>query len=266
MNSGFNYQEAFSRNIGWFTEEEQEKLKNTRVAIPGVGGVGGEYLIALTRLGIQNFTIADFDVFETANFNRQYGANTHTIGEDKVSIMKSMAKQINPNVNIQTFGKLDTEGLAYQFVYMADILADSIDFFEIEARRELFRAAARDHIPAITCAPIGMGCSYSIFLNNGKDITFDQACGFKPYDDVSIQSVKFLKFLTGVSNQPGSYLVDPTAIDIPNKKAPSTIIGIKLCAAIMAANIVKIVLKRGTIKPAPTVHFFDPFLEVHKHF
>ena len=54
----WSYEEAFSRNLGIFTKEEQETLRNSRVAIIGMGGVGGVHLMTLTRLGIGKFTIA----------------------------------------------------------------------------------------------------------------------------------------------------------------------------------------------------------------
>ena len=59
-NFTFDYNEAFSRNIGWITEQEQGILKSKRIAIAGMGGVGGSHLLTLTRLGVGNFNIADF--------------------------------------------------------------------------------------------------------------------------------------------------------------------------------------------------------------
>ena len=70
MTNAFNYHQAFSRNIGWVTAEEQELLRHKRVAIAGMGGVGGIHLLTLARLGIGAFHIADFDVFDIVNFNR----------------------------------------------------------------------------------------------------------------------------------------------------------------------------------------------------
>lgn len=65
----FDYSRAYSRNIGWVTEAEQQVLRSKRIAIGGMGGVGGSHLLTLTRLGIGNFHIADFDRFELANFS-----------------------------------------------------------------------------------------------------------------------------------------------------------------------------------------------------
>ena len=74
MTVAFDYQQAFSRNIGWMTTEEQTVLRGKKIAIAGMGGVGGSHLLTLTRLGLGAFHIADFDQFELANFNRQAGA------------------------------------------------------------------------------------------------------------------------------------------------------------------------------------------------
>ena len=74
----FSYQEAFARHLGLFNPEEQKRLRSSRVAIAGMGGVGGIHLITLARLGIGAFHIADPDHFELVNFNRQYGATPAT--------------------------------------------------------------------------------------------------------------------------------------------------------------------------------------------
>ena len=79
----FDYADAFSRNIGWVTKEEQGTLRKKRVAIAGMGGVGGIHLLTLARLGIGSFYIADFDEFEVHNFNRQVGATMSSIGRPK---------------------------------------------------------------------------------------------------------------------------------------------------------------------------------------
>ena len=99
----FEYNKAFSRNIGWVTDEEQQILRHKRVAIAGAGGVGGVHLLTLARLGIANFNISDFDDFEVHNFNRQSGAFMSTLGEQKVDVMEKMALDINPEATIKSF-------------------------------------------------------------------------------------------------------------------------------------------------------------------
>ena len=61
MTAAFNYEQAFKRNIGWVTPEEQQLLRRRRVAVAGLGGCGGSHVTTLARLGVGAFTLADFD-------------------------------------------------------------------------------------------------------------------------------------------------------------------------------------------------------------
>src|SRR5437763_15896278 len=99
----FSYDEAFSRNIGWLTAAEQRALRGKRVAIAGVGGVGGVHLLTLARLGSGAFSIADFDTFDVANFNRQVGALVSTVGRPKAEVLAKAALDINPELDLQLF-------------------------------------------------------------------------------------------------------------------------------------------------------------------
>ena len=87
----FSYHEAFSRNLGLVCASEQKDLRNARVAIPGLGGVGGSHLQALARMGVGAFHLADPDQFELVNFNRQAGASIQTVGRPKVDVMAETA-------------------------------------------------------------------------------------------------------------------------------------------------------------------------------
>ena len=96
----FAYDVAFSRNIGWVTESEQLQLQNCRVAVGGLGGVGGNHAITLARLGIGRFTITDLDTFDWPNINRQSGAFASTIGQAKLDTMAKSLADINPDVEV----------------------------------------------------------------------------------------------------------------------------------------------------------------------
>ena len=89
----FDYDEAFSRNIGWLTAAEQTLLRGKRVAIAGLGGVGGAHVLTLARLGIGAFNLADFDAFALPNFNRQAGAVVSTLGRAKTDVIAEMARR-----------------------------------------------------------------------------------------------------------------------------------------------------------------------------
>ena len=101
----FNYDVAFSRNIGWVTHDEQTSLRNKRVAIAGCGGVGGLHSLTLARLGVGKLNISDFDQFDIHNMNRQSGAFVSTRDQDKIEVMSRMLLDINPELDIREFPK-----------------------------------------------------------------------------------------------------------------------------------------------------------------
>ena len=163
-NINFDYHTAFSRNIGWLTSQEQDILKSKRIAIAGLGGVGGSHLLTLARLGIGAFHIADFDVFELANFNRQVGATISHLNRPKVDVLAEMALNINPTLDIKKFPQGVSKDNLSDFCTDVDVYIDGLDFFAFEARMAVFAACYERGIPAVTAAPLGMGTALLIFM------------------------------------------------------------------------------------------------------
>ncbi len=190
---GFSYQEAFSRNLGWFTEHEQQLLRGKCVAIAGMGGVGGGYVLTLARLGIGSLHIADHDCFELVNFNRQAGATLETIGRAKVEVMAERARQINPELRITSFAAGVTEQNVDAFLSGADVYIDAIDFFVLGIRRKLMARCAELKIPSILAAPLGMGAAYLVFNPDG--MSFEDWFRF---DGLSEES-QYVNFLLGLA-------------------------------------------------------------------
>ena len=133
--------EAFSRNIGLLTLAEQEKLHSSKIAIPGMGGVGGVHLTTLLRTGISQFHISDLDEFELANMNRQYGSKIKNLDQSKVDCMLEEAAEINPFANITTFPEGISEDNIDDFLAGVDIVVDGMDAFNIKIRRLIFNKA-----------------------------------------------------------------------------------------------------------------------------
>ena len=94
------YQESFIRNIGIFTEAEQEQLKKSTIAVAGVGGVGGLLVERLIRLGVGNIKITDLGTFEQSNLNRQHGSTMLTLERNKAEVVYQDIKDINPEASI----------------------------------------------------------------------------------------------------------------------------------------------------------------------
>jgi len=253
--NNFNYKNAFSRNLGWVTEEEQSSLQNKRIAIAGMGGVGGTHLLTLTRLGIGRFNISDMDIFEQPNFNRQAGANMSSVGRPKVDVMAEMALDINPELKLNRFPDGINSDNLNQFLTDVDLYVDGLDFFAVEIRRKMFAACLKKGIPTITAAPLGMGTALLCFTPDSMS--------FEDYFQMEGQTEneQLLRFLVGLSPamQQMGYLVDDSRVDFHAQKGPSTPMACELCAGITATNALKILLNRGDVIKAPYGLHFDAY-------
>ena len=251
----FDYEEAFSRNIGWLTRQEQDELRRKRVAIAGLGGVGGVHLLTLCRLGIGRFHLADFDTFDLANFNRQAGASLSTLGRAKVEVLAGMARDINPDAEIRVFpGGVNAENLA-DFFRDVDLYVDGLDFFAFDAREQVFTYCAENHIPAVTVAPLGMSAALLNFMPGG--MSFEQY--FRVAGRPELE--KAVRFLVGLAPAllHRNYLADTSRVDLKAGKGPSTVIACQLCAGVAASEALKILLGRGKVWAAPHGIQFDGY-------
>ncbi len=255
MMVAFDYCQAFSRNLGWVTEEEQKSLRGKRIAIAGMGGVGGIHLTTLARFGIGAFHIADLDSFELVNFNRQAGAMMSTLGRSKVDVMAEMAQDINPETEICRFPAGVSRENLDAFLRGVDVYVDGLDFFAFQARRETFAACHRLGIPAVTAAPMGMGTAVISFMPDG--MSFEDYFCLEGCDELEMS----LRFALGLSPAllQRAYLVDPSRVDFLKRRGPSTAAACQLCAGVAATETVKILLRRGKVAVAPHGCHFDAY-------
>ncbi|MDP1898949.1 MAG: ThiF family adenylyltransferase [Rubrivivax sp.] len=253
--SNYVYDQAVSRNVGWVTLSEQMRLRQAKVAIAGMGGVGGAHLLTLARLGIGRFHIADFDRFEVHNLNRQAAAFMSTLGLAKVDAAASMASDVNPEVETRGFEEGVTSENVDEFLRGVDIYVDGIDFFAIEARRMIFAACYERGIPAVTAAPLGMGVSLLYFKPGA--MSFEQ---YFQLEGCSRQE-QYARFIAGLSPAmlQRNYLVVPEAVDFQAQKGPSTVMACDLCAGVTGTAVLKLLLKRGEVRPAPWAMQFDAY-------
>ena len=251
----FDYDAAFSRNIGWVTEAEQARLRQSRVAIGGLGGVGGVHLLTLARLGIGRFSIADFDTFDIVNFNRQVGATVHSLERPKIDVLAEMALAINPEIDLRAFPMGITTETLDAFLDGADVYVDGLDFFAFDARRMTFKACEEKGIPVITAAPLGMGAALLVFGPGG--MSFEDYFGFAGCDELEM-AIRFLVGLSPAMLQRG-YVVDMSKVNLAERRGPSCIAACQLCAGVAAIETLKLLLGRDGVRMAPWGSQFDAY-------
>jgi molybdopterin/thiamine biosynthesis adenylyltransferase len=255
------YNRAFSRNRGLINEEEQQKLKNTRVAIPGMGGMGGTHAATLARTGIGNYTVADFDEFDVHNINRQYGAMASTVGKLKASVMAEKVKDINPGADVRVFDVAIGADNVDAFLEDVDVVIDALDVFAMDARRLIYRRAKELGIPVLFTAPIGFSAALFLFSPDGMDC--DTFFGFT--NEMSNNEL-VLHFLAGIGGVgPHLKYMDVTKIDPTTGGAPSVGMACNIGAGMVATEVVNWVLKRRKVKAIPWFIHFDPYARHYKN-
>lgn len=251
----FNYDLAFSRNIGWVTEAEQAQLRRSKVAIGGLGGVGGVHLLTLARLGIGQFSIADFDVFDIVNFNRQIGAVVSSLQQPKIDILATMVKDINPEIELRCFPSGVQSDTLDEFLEDVDVYVDGLDFFAFSARRMTFAACEKRGIPIVTAAPLGLGVALLVFGLGG--MSYEEYFGFEGCDELEM-AIRFLVGLSPAMLQRG-YLADISRVNLSERRGPSNISACQLCAGVAAVETMKLLLKRPGVVLAPWGSQFDAY-------
>ena len=258
--SNFRY-EAFSRNIGILSPSEMHRLARATVAIPGMGGVGGLHLMTLTRVGVGGFHLSDFDIFETVNFNRQYGASMESLGRPKLDAMSEQALAVNPFLNIKRFpGGIDENNID-RFLENADVVLDGLDFFNFDIRRLLFTRAREKGLHVVTAGPLGFGSALLVFAPE-KGMGFDEY--FDIIDGMS-EDEKHLSFAMGLAPRPTHIrYMDLARVSLRKGAGPSSAAACHICAGMAAVEAVRIILKRGGLKPVPYYYQFDPYLRKYR--
>ena len=104
------YWEHVIRNIGPITWEEQELIRTSRVAVLGVGGLGGPLAENLVRAGCQDLVICDFDVFDESNLNRQI-CTTDDLGKRKIDVVEDFLRKIDPEISVRKFFKITQQNI-----------------------------------------------------------------------------------------------------------------------------------------------------------
>ncbi|XMB72914.1 ThiF family adenylyltransferase [Mycoplasmatota bacterium WC30] len=103
MKNSDEISKQFSENLGVLTIKEFEVLRDVKILLIGLGGLGGNIANGLVRLGVHHLTIVDFDCFDVTNLNRQLFSNSENLGEYKVNVIEKELLKINSNSSIVSY-------------------------------------------------------------------------------------------------------------------------------------------------------------------
>jgi len=252
----YDYSEAFSRNLGFLSHEEQTRLKNARVAIAGLGGTGGGQVHALSRMGIGRFHLADPDTFELVNFNRQSGATVPNIGRLKTEVARETILAINPDADIQTFDSgIGVENI-YTFLEGVDVVVDSLDFYCFEQRLLLYSQARARGLWVLTAPPLGFG--FTLLMFDPKGMKFEDYFGFH---SGMTERERVVALIAGIAPKPFMFkYMDRSRPDFEGRRLPSVGAAPFMIAGVMAAEVTRILTGKGQPMAVPTVYQFDALL------
>jgi molybdopterin/thiamine biosynthesis adenylyltransferase len=251
------YESTFTRNIGLFTEAEQDTIRKSSVAIAGVGGIGGFAAERLIRLGVNKLKMTDPGDMELSNLNRQFGSSVLNIGQNKAKVAYDHIKDINPQAQISysTTGIRD-EADARAFVSDCDCIIDVMDFGLFKQSILLQRAARRKGIHYLFSTAIGFGAIAVVF--DPKGMTLEEYNGLPVDVDVNDPTKLYVPIEKIVPVVP-AYAPDVSVIQeiIDGKRyVPTTSIGAGLAAILSASEAVNIILRKEMPK-APKYTFVD---------
>ena len=183
----------FSRTELLIGKEGLSKLKNSKVAIFGIGGVGSFVVEALARAGVQNFVLVDKDVVGISNINRQLIATYDTIGKAKVEVSKQRILSINPNAHIEAYEEFFLPENSNILDNSITYIVDCID--TVTAKIELVMQAQELNIPIISS--MGTGNKLDPTKFEITDIYKTQVCPLAKVmrKELKARNIKHLKVL-----------------------------------------------------------------------
>lgn len=180
-----------SRNYGFWNEAEQHALLGAHVAIAGVGGDGFLLGQQLAMMGVQEFSVADPEVFELENINRVPGARHSTVGQAKVEVFHDTILDINPDAKVHVFDEGVNKENVGDWAQGATLIYDESELTRPEIGTMVAREARTRGIPNVLVMNVGFAAQVSSFDPESR-YTFERIMGIPdnmPLDEVAQQEV-----------------------------------------------------------------------------
>ena len=240
----------FSRNLGFISTDEQDRLNQSSVAIAGAGGDGGMLALQLARLGVGELRLADPDPFEAENINRQAACTVDTIGVNKAVAVGDYVKSINPDINVVIYEEGITSDNTAEFVSGSDLVIDETEFTIHSLGVRLARAARAEGVPNLMAMNVGFGATVTSFMPDG--MTFEKMLGFKddePIREIEAKQPDISRWLPYLPPYADLAVFEKVAAE--EKSAPSIAPGVAIAASIAASQSLLHLLKDQNNRPDP---------------
>ena len=233
---GDGYWEIASRQMSIVTRSEQERFKDAKITVIGCGGIGGETIEMLARMGIGELVLVDEDAFDLSNLNRQTLATITDLGLDKSAVAAEKVRLINPYVKTTIFNEHVDQTNIDKVIGDSDIVIDALD--NVLTRVIVSRKAKEKGIAYIHGAIHGTMGQITVFLPNSEK-TYEEMFNLpsigKELDDETVEALK--NVTSGVPP-----VIGPT----PN-----------LIGCLEAFEAYKIITGVGKVTVAPDILTFD---------
>ncbi|WP_295608976.1 HesA/MoeB/ThiF family protein [uncultured Methanobrevibacter sp.] len=233
---GDGYWEIASRQMSIVTRSEQQRFKDAKITVIGCGGIGGETIEMLARMGIGELVLVDKDAFDLSNLNRQTLASLTDLGLDKSAVAAEKVRLINPYVKVTTFNEHVDQTNIDKVIGDSNIVIDALD--NVLTRVIVSRKAKEKGIAYIHGAIHGTMGQITVFLPN-SDKTYEEMFNLpsigKELNDETIEALK--NVTSGVPP-----VIGPT----PN-----------LIGCLEAFEAYKIITGVGKVTVAPKILTFD---------
>ena len=229
------YWEMLTRQMPLVSKEEQEKFKEAKITVIGCGGIGGQTIEMLARMGIGELILVDEDVFDLTNLNRQSLSTYDNIGQAKSDVAARKVKEINPYVNVKSCRQHVDSTNVDELIKDSRLVIDALD--NVLTRVIVSRKAREHKIPFIHGAIHGTLGQITTFLPNTK--SYEEMFNLPSLDkELTEDVVEDLKTIT--TGPPP--VIGPT----PN-----------LISCIEAMEAYKIITGIGKVTVAPKILTFD---------
>ena len=233
---GDGYWEIASRQMSIVTRSEQQRFKDAKITVIGCGGIGGETIEMLARMGIGELVLVDEDAFDLSNLNRQTLASIADLGLDKSAVAAEKVRLINPYIKVTTFNEHADQTNIDKIIGDSDIVIDALD--NVLTRVIVSRKAKEKGIAYIHGAIHGTLGQITVFLPNSAK-TYEEMFNLpsigKELNDETIEALK--NVTSGVPP-----VIGPT----PN-----------LIGCLEAFEAYKIITEVGKVTVAPKILTFD---------